>query len=386
VPRALTTAAPASGWDGESSWREDRDRVIADAVQPALVRWRAAISELRAEARPDDAAGMGSLPGGEADYLRDIATHTTLPFSANELHDIGLRTVEELEERSAEVGAKLTLSDRAAILAALRQASTVNEPATALTAAVAAIRRAEAAVVGVLPDPLPPPCAVEPMPPTVADAGMPPHYTRPRRDGTRPGTYWFNTRRPTAGTGWDLEAVAFHEAVPGHHSQHGRGALRSDLPRLQTLLSVTAHSEGWGLYAEQLAGELGLYRDARAELGALAMQLHRAARLVVDTGLHARGWSRQRAIDYLVAHVPLPEAFVTNEVDRYLAWPGQALAYLTGLREIQRLRDEARAELGSAFELPGFHAAVLDSGSLPLPVLADVVHSYAERAASVKAD
>jgi uncharacterized protein (DUF885 family) len=374
LPSALTTAKPPSDWDGESSWREERDRAITDAVRPALARWRATLVDLLPDARSDEAAGMGSIPGGDADYLRDILIHTTLPVTADELHDIGLATVDQLEERSREVGATLRLADRGAILAALRLASSAVEPATALSAAVAAIRRAEAAVIGVLPDPLPAPCAIEPMPPTVADAGMPPHYTRPRRDGTRPGTYWFNTRRPTAGTGWDLEAVAFHEAVPGHHSQHGR--VRADLPRLQTLLSVTAHSEGWGLYAEQLAGELSLYSDARAELGALAMQMHRAARLVVDTGLHARGWSRQRAIDYLVAHVPLPAAFLTNEVDRYLAWPGQALAYLTGLREIRRLRDEARGQLGPAFQLPGFHAAVLDSGSLPLPVLAEVVHDW----------
>jgi uncharacterized protein (DUF885 family) len=233
-----------------------------------------------------------------------------------------------------------------------------------------------------MPQPLPEPCAVEPMPATEADAGTPPNYTRPRLDGTRPGTYWFNTRRPSAGTGWDLEAVAFHETVPGHHSQLARILRLPHLPRLQTLFFVTPHSEGWGLYAEQLAEELGLYSDARTKLGAVYMQMQRAARLVVDTGLHAFGWSRERAIRFLVDHVALPEGYLVNEVDRYIAWPGQALAYLTGQREILRLRDEARTTAGAAFDLPGFHAAVLDHGSLPLPVVADVVSEWAHSRAS----
>jgi uncharacterized protein (DUF885 family) len=211
------------------------------------------------------------------------------------------------------------------------------------------------------------------MPPTVADSGMAPHYTRPRLDGSRPGTYWFNTRRPTAGTGWDLESVAFHETVPGHHSQLARLQRLSDLPLVQQI-TLTVHAEGWGLYAERLAGEFGLYSDARAEIGAIGTELFRAGRLVVDTGMHALGWSRDRAVRYLAEHVPLPETFIVNEIDRYLAWPGQALAYMTGQQELLRLREQARARQGAEFDLAGFNATVLDSGFLPLPVLADVVH------------
>jgi uncharacterized protein (DUF885 family) len=212
------------------------------------------------------------------------------------------------------------------------------------------------------------------MPPTVAESGMAPHYSPPRRDGSRPGTYWFNTIRATAGAGWDLEAVAFHEAVPGHHTQLARQQL-VELPLLQQLL-VTAHAEGWGLYAERLAGEFGLYSDLRAELGAIGTELFRAARLVVDTGLHAYGWSRQRALDFMIEHVPLPESFLSDEVIRYIGWPGQALGYLTGQQELLRLRADAQARLGDRFDLPTFHATLLDSGSLPLPVLADVVDEW----------
>ena len=204
---------------------------------------------------------------------------------------------------------------------------------------------------------------------------MAPHYTRPRLDGSRPGTYWFNTMRATAGAGWDLEAVAFHEAVPGHHLQLARLQLLPELPLLQQL-STTVHSEGWGLYAEDLAEEFGLYSDDRARLGAVYAQMMRAVRLVVDTGMHGFGWSRQQAVDYMVGHVALPEGFLVNEIDRYIMWPGQALAYLTGKREIVRLRSEASRELGSAFDLPGFHAAVLDSGSVAMPVLATLVADW----------
>jgi uncharacterized protein (DUF885 family) len=212
------------------------------------------------------------------------------------------------------------------------------------------------------------------MPPTVAESGMAPHYTRPRDDGSRPGTYWFNTTLPTAGTGWDLEAVAFHETVPGHHSQLARLQRVAGLPLLQQA-SVTVHAEGWGLYAERLADEFGLYSGVEAQIGSVYVEMHRAARLVVDTGLHALGWSRQQARDYMLEHVALAEGFLANEIDRYIVWPGQALAYLVGQREILRLRERARDTLRDAFDLPTFNATILDHGNLPMPVLQRVVEA-----------
>jgi uncharacterized protein (DUF885 family) len=181
--------------------------------------------------------------------------------------------------------------------------------------------------------------------------------------------------RATAGTGWDLEAVAFHEAVPGHHSQLARLQQLPDLPLLLQC-SVTVHSEGWGLYAERLAEEFGLYSGIQAQLGSVYIELHRAARLVVDTGLHHLGWNRQQARQFLEEHVALPEQFLADETDRYIAWPGQALAYLTGQREILRLREDATARLGAGFDLPSFHATILDHGSLPMPVLAEAVAAW----------
>jgi uncharacterized protein (DUF885 family) len=217
------------------------------------------------------------------------------------------------------------------------------------------------------------------MPEVVATSGAAPHYTPPRLDGGRPGTFWFNTMRPTAGTGWDIEAVAFHEAVPGHHLQLSRLQLLTDLPALQRQRSLAVFSEGWGLYAEQLAEEAGLYGDDRGLLGSITASLMRAARLVVDTGIHAYGWSRERALEFMAEHVPMPRGFLADEIDRYVVMPGQALAYLTGKLEILRIREEARQRLGPAFSLPAFHAAILDHGSLPMPVLARSIGGWLDQ-------
>jgi uncharacterized protein (DUF885 family) len=199
----------------------------------------------------------------------------------------------------------------------------------------------------------------------------------PARDGSRPGAYLFNDVQPGQAGSWALEATAFHEGVPGHHAQFARVQLLPDLPLLQTGFYVVPHGEGWGLYAEGLADEFGLYSDDVQRLGMLGCAAWRAVRLVVDSGLHARGWSRARAREFALAHSPMPEDFVDAEIDRYIALPGQALGYLVGQREILRLREEARARLGAAFDIRDFHSAVLDHGSLPLPVLGQVVTEWA---------
>jgi uncharacterized protein (DUF885 family) len=376
VPPAITTPAPPEGWDGATEWRNQLEQVAREGIVAAVSRWREVLTELRPQARPDDAAGIGALPDGAEAYENAIAVHTTLPLTADELHRIGLDEVARLEDRARELGARIGLADLGAVRAAVRASTSALDPRVALADAQAAVVRAEARAGEIMPLPLPEPCAVSPMPQTVAESGMAPHYTRPRQDGSRPGTYWFNTLRPTAGTGWDLEAVAFHETVPGHHSQLARLQRLTELPLLQQL-SVTVHAEGWGLYAERLAGEFGLYSSVEAEIGAVYVEMHRAARLVVDTGLHAFGWSRQQARDYLLEHVALAEGFLTDEIDRYIAWPGQALAYLVGQREILRLRDRSRSTLGDGFDLPAFNGALLDSGNLPMPVLDRVIGNWA---------
>ena len=373
-------AQPPQGWPRAAAWETERRAAADEVVRPGLARWVETVRELLPRARPSDQAGLVWLPGGEEDYARAIRIFTTLPRSPEELHQTGLDQVAALEARAERLGAGLGLSGRDEVFAAVRDSAGKISAEEAIRRAVAAVRRAEARAGELFPQPLPPPCEVTPMPEVVAVSGAAPHYTPPRLDGGRPGTFWFNTERPTPGTGWDLEVVAFHEAVPGHHLQLSRLQLLTGLPALQRQRSLSVFSEGWGLYAEQLAEEAGLFADDRALLGAISSSLMRAARLVVDTGLHAFGWSRERALDYLAEHVPMPREVLAPEIDRYVVMPGQAVSYLTGKLEILRIREEARGRLGPAFSLPAFHAAILDHGSLPMPVLARSIGDWLDRA------
>ena len=379
VPGAALSPQPPKGWPRAAAWEAERLAAAEEVLKPALARWVATIKELLPRARPSERAGLGQLPGGAEDYARAIRIYTTLSLRPEELHQTGLDHIAALEARAVELGAGLGLSGLDEVFAALRDSAGKIPPEEAIRQAAVAVKRAEARAAEVFPEPLPPPCDVTPMPEVVAVSGAAPHYTPPRLDGGRPGTFWFNTERPTAGTGWDLEAVAFHEAVPGHHLQLSRLQLLTDLPALQRQRSITVFSEGWGLYAEQLAEEAGLYADDRALLGSVSASLMRAARLVVDTGIHAFGWSRERALEFFVEHVPMPPEFLAAEIDRYVVMPGQALAYLTGKLEILRIREDAMARLGPAFSLPAFHAAVLDHGSLPIPALDRSIAGWLDR-------
>ncbi len=369
VPAPLAAARPPDGWDAEASWRQERDALAGTVVKPALARWLELLRELLPRARTGDEPGLAHLPGGHASYLNCVRSATTLPLEPEEIHRIGLDEIGALVERALQLGSELQLHSLAEIHWVLRASSEGRDPAEAMVAATTAIRRAEARAAEFFPQPLPPPCEVTAMPAVVASSGMAPHYSPPRLDGGRAGTFWFNLERPTAGAGWDLEVVAFHEGVPGHHLQLSRIQMLDDLPAMQRQRSLSVFSEGWALYAEQLSEEMGLYDSTESLLGAVTASLMRAARLVVDTGLHALGWSRRQALEFFVAHVPMPESFLANEIDRYIILPGQALTYLIGKRELLRLRDDASRRLGPRFTLPAFHAAVLDSGSLPMPVL-----------------
>jgi uncharacterized protein (DUF885 family) len=379
VPGPLLAPRPPEGWDRAAAWESERRSVAAEVVKPALERWVATLRELLPNARPSGQAGLVYLPGGAEDYAQAVRIYTTLPLHPEELHQTGLDHIAALEARAVELGAGLGLSGLDEVFAAVRDSAGKIPPAEAIREAAVAVKRAEARAPEFFPQPLPPPCEVTPMPEVVAVSGAAPHYTPPRLDGGRPGTFWFNTERPTAGTGWDIEVVAFHEAVPGHHLQLSRLQLLTDLPALQRQRSLPVFSEGWGLYAEELAEEAGLYADDRGLLGSISSALMRAVRLVVDTGLHYYGWSREQALEFMAEHVPMPREFLAAEIDRYVVMPGQALAYLTGKLEIIRLREEAERRLGPDFSLPAFHAAVLDHGSLPMPTLTRSIAGWLDR-------
>lgn len=369
----LDHPAPA-GWDGAASWRARLEELACGDISAALRRYREALCGLQPTARPPEAAGLLHVAGGTAAYACAIRVGTTMALDADDLHRLGRRALAEIETEIAELGAQVLGTTQAAEVFARLRATTEPEPGQDVLDRVRlAVARAEERRAEMFHPPLPDPCEVVPMPVHLARSGAPPMYQPPTEDGRRAGAYLINAERPSFSGSWALESVAYHEAVPGHHAQFGRLHKATDLPLLLRRFSVVPHSEGWGLYAEGLADELGLYSDDGQRLGMLANRAWRAVRVVVDTGLHARGWSRRRALEFALAHTALGESFMQAEIDRYIAMPGQALGYLVGFIEIMRLRSLARQRQGASFDLRDFHSAVLDHGSLPLPVLADVV-------------
>ena len=202
-------------------------------------------------------------------------------------------------------------------------------------------------------------------------------YYRPAAvDGTRPAAYYVNTYKPETRARYEVEALAFHESVPGHHIQIAIAQELTGLPEFRKHAGVTAFVEGWGLYAEGLADELGLYKGARERLGRLNFDAWRASRLVVDTGIHSMGWSRSKAIAFFEENAILAKDNIVNEVDRYIAWPGQALAYKVGEREIRRLRADAEKRLGPKFDVKAFHDLLLGGGAVSLPVLRERIDEW----------
>lgn len=362
------------GWAGAGIWRERLARVVAEEIVPALAGYREVLAELRGAARPPEQAGLIHAPGGAAAYACAVRAGTTMAADADELHAFGLAAMTEIEADLAELGARALGAAAAAEVFQRLRATADPAPGEDVLARVrAAVARAEARRAEMFHPPLPDPCEVVPMPPHLAGSGAPPMYQPPTEDGRRAGAYLINAEQPSFSGTWALESVAFHEAVPGHHAQFGRLHKSAGLPMLLRRFGVVPHSEGWGLYAEGLADELGLYSDDVQRLGMLANRAWRAVRVVVDTGLHARGWSRRRALEFALAHTALAEPFMRAEIDRYVAMPGQALGYLVGYTELIRLREVVRQRQGADFDLRDFHSAVLDHGSLPLPVLAAAV-------------
>lgn len=371
-----------SGVDA-AAFEAERDRLLAGVVRPALARHRDAVAaEIAPHGRPDDRAGLCWLPDGDAHYARLVRNHTTTARTPDELHRTGLDVLEGLAEEFARVGRRVFgAGDADEVLARMRTDPALRwrDGGELLGAARAAVRRAEAAAprwFGRLPSRG---CAVEAVPAAEAPGAPVAYYMPAAVDGSRPGTYYANTDRAHLRDRYSAEAIAFHEAVPGHHLQLSLAQELGGLPPLRRFAQVTAFDEGWGLYAERLADEMGLYSGDVARLGMLGEDALRACRLVVDTGLHARGWSRRRAVEFMVAHTATTRVEIETEVEGYVAAPGRALAYMVGRLEIQRVRAAAEAALGAGFDVGAFHDLVLGHGPLPLDVLDGVVRSWARR-------
>ena len=275
------------------------------------------------------------------------------------------------------------------ILARLRTdpALRFTDSAQIVATVAGALDRAEAARGDWFPPLAAPPCVIEEIDPVEAGNAPLAYYRPPGAGGLRPGAHCVLTTRPGERFSYEYEALAFHESVPGHHLQIAAAQALPGLPAYRRFLDaeVCGYVEGWGLYCERLADEMGLYTSDVARLGMLSFDAWRACRLVVDTGMHYYGWSRSRAAEFMWANTATTRANVANEIDRYIAWPGQALAYMIGRREIRRLRDRAAAQLGPRFDIRGFHGAVLGSGAVPLAVLDRLVAGWTAAVAAAPA-
>ncbi len=367
--------------------RAEASTILQERVRPALHRLLECLrEELLPVARADDQVGIKFVPGGEEGYRAAVRRHTTTELSPAEIHQIGLDCVAGLRAEWQQLGERaLGTSDLPTIFSRLRTDPALRfiERSQIVDTVADALRRAEAARDAWFPSFDIADCVIEEIHPIEAGNAALAYYRPPAGDGSRPGAHCVLTADPQERFVYEYEALAFHESTPGHHLQIASAQTLTELPDFRRFLDaeVCGYVEGWGLYSERLADEMGLYSSDVCRLGMLSFDALRACRLVVDTGMHHLGWSRQQAMRYMWDNTATTEANVRNEIDRYISWPGQALAYLIGRREITRLRGVAEQRLGSGFDIRSFHGAVLGNGAVPLGVLEQVVLRWIESAA-----
>jgi uncharacterized protein (DUF885 family) len=376
--------APAAG----PGARAEAARIVEAGVRPAMRRLLACLrDDMLPAARPDQQVGIRFVPGGEAGYRAAVRRHTTTGLSPEEIHQIGIDALAALQDEWAELGGNvLGTADVPSILSRLRDDRTLRftDAAEIVRTVTDALDRAEAARDDWFPPYDIPGCVIEEIDPVEAGNAPLAYYRPPAAGGLRPGAHCVLTDQPQQRFAYEYEALAFHESTPGHHLQLASAQTLPGLPAYRRFLDaeVCGYVEGWGLYCERLADEMGLYTSGLRRLGMLSFDALRACRLVVDTGMHYYGWSRAEAVDFMWRNTATTMSNIRNEVDRYIAWPGQALAYMIGRREIQRLRGQAERQLGARFDIRAFHGTVLGSGAVPLGVLDQLVTRWAERVPS----
>jgi uncharacterized protein (DUF885 family) len=376
---SLAVRARARGLTGD--WTGRAAGIYQAQILPALERQMALLESLKDRATHD--AGVWKLPDGEAYYALALETQTTSTMTPAEVHQLGLDQTRELSARAEVLFRKIgmtrgTVGERYAALYKVKRyiypdndAGKAKEIAD-LNLLVQAMQKRLPEYFGVLPKAA---LEIRRIPPAT-EQGASTHYSEGSLDGGRPGIYWLNLRTTAEAPYWDMPTTTFHEGIPGHHLQ-GSLARQADIPLLRKISDFNAYTEGWALYAEQLAQEMGMYAtDPAGELGYIHDALLRSGRLVVDTGLHAMRWSREQAIETLSGIEGDPPAYSAQEIERYCVHPGQACSYMVGKLTWLRLRDKARAALGPRFDIRKFHDAGLLAGALPLTVLETVIDNY----------
>jgi uncharacterized protein (DUF885 family) len=381
-PLLLVNFSPNISDGDMSNWKEKAKVIIESNIRPSVLSY---LEQLRTEhlpkGRSDDKSGIMWIEGGEEVYLRSLRKYTGhKDTTVKEVHEIGMSEIERLKKEFFEVG-KNVFSEVNSPEDVIHKMQT--DPAMRyeskeqmLQLAVDTIERAYKPLAEwftVFPKS---PCKVLPVPAAAEQHAPPAYYYPPLPDGSRDGTYFLNTYKAETKSIFESESVAFHEAIPGHHLDRTIAVELQDVPDFQRYVASTAFVEGWGLYSEQLANEMGLYSNDVQQLGRLGNDAWRACRLVLDTGMHGMGWSRDKAIKFFKANSPIEEINAEIETDRYIAWPGQACSYKMGQLKIEELRRKAENELGNKFDIRHFHDEVLCDGGITLPILENKINTF----------
>ena len=400
--RNVVTGAPFTEGEGDSPLLADirakiasleleankADALLARAeaallsdVQPAYLELIGMFERHRGRATDDD--GVWKLPDGEAYYAARLKHYTTTELTADEIHEIGLAEVArihaEMEAIKDQVGFEGTLQEFFAHLRTAPEFTFSDDDdgrAAYIEGAARYIeemkgRMGELFVTQPVAD-----VVVKRVEPFREASAFGAFYERPASDGSRPGTYYINLKDMGELPIYQMQALAYHEGIPGHHMQIAIAQELQGLPRFRNYAIHVPYVEGWALYSESVPAELGLYTDPYQDFGRLSMELFRAVRLVVDTGIHSKRWTRQEAVDYMMENSANSEGDIRAEIDRYIVWPGQATAYKIGMIRIEELRAEAERALGEAFDIREFHDVILANGSVPLPVLDELVDAW----------
>lgn len=381
-PLLLVNFSPEISESFISDWREKAKKIIDLNIRPTVLAY---LEQLKSDhipkGRSDEHSGIMWIDGGEETYLRALRKYTGYKnITVKEVHEVGLSEIERLKKEFFEIGKNVFpgVSTPEEVLQKMQTEPSMRYESKEqmLQLAVDTIERAYKPLdqwFTVFPKS---PCKVLPVPAESEQHAPPAYYYPPLPDGSRDGTYFLNTYKAETKSIFEAESVAFHEAIPGHHLDRTIAVELQDVPEFQKYVASTAFVEGWGLYSEQLANEMGLYSNDVQQLGRLGNDAWRACRLVLDTGMHGMGWSRDKAIEFFRANSPIEEINAEIETDRYIAWPGQACSYKMGQLKIEELRRKAENELGNNFDIRLFHDEVLCDGGITLPILENKIDTF----------
>ena len=381
-PLLLINFSPEISESFISDWKEKAKKIIDVNIRPTVLAY---LDQLKTEhipkGRTDEHSGIMWIEGGEETYLRALRKYTGhKDITVQEVHNVGLSEIDRLKKEFFEIGESVFpgVSTPEEVLQKMQTEPSMRYESKEqmLQLAVDTIERAYKPLeewFTVFPKS---PCKVLPVPAESEQHAPPAYYYPPLPDGSRDGTYFLNTFKAETKSIFEAESVAFHEAIPGHHLDRTIAVELQDVPDFQKYVASTAFVEGWGLYSEQLANEMGLYSNDVQQLGRLGNDAWRACRLVLDTGMHGMGWSRDKAIEFFKANSPIEEINSEIETDRYIAWPGQACSYKMGQLKIEELRRKAEKELGDKFDIRYFHDEVLCDGGITLPILENKIDTF----------